>query len=132
LRNCDLEGLNLKFKEGAVVNLDGATKLPKDLDFSQCSSVDLRDCDLRGLNLKFRKGAEVNLIWAENLPEVLDFSMCSDVSLRNLSGVKEIKFKDKKQEEKFMGGAKNFEGKVVYASIFSRIRKRFDYGGMGE
>ena len=37
-----------------------------------------------------------------------------DLSKCDLSGVKEIKFKDKEQEKKFMAEAKSFSGKVVY------------------
>ena len=144
---CDLEGLNLKFREGAEVDLRNAKNLPKDLDVSMCDAVRLSGCDLEGLNLKFKEGAEVNLFGAQNLPKELDISMCSKVDLRgcDLRGVKKIKFKDREQEEKFMEGAKNFRGKVVYAdedkkekedkkdnSLFSRIRKRFASGGMGE
>jgi hypothetical protein len=70
--------------------------------------------------------------------------MCSKVVLIwcNLSVVKKIKFKDKEQKEEFMKVVDNFEGKVVYAdedkkekednSLFSRIKKRFASGGMGE
>jgi hypothetical protein len=64
------------------------------------------------------------------------------LSVCDLSGVERVTFKDKKQEKIFMEGAKNFRGKVVYAdedkkekednSLFSRIKKRFASGGMGE
>jgi hypothetical protein len=90
----------------------------------------------------------VDLFNARLLPEVLDFSQCSKVDLRKciLNGVKEIKFKDKKQEKKFMEGSMNFSGKVIYEekkekeeyekkednSLFSRIKNRFGSGGMGE
>jgi hypothetical protein len=144
LSYCDLEGLNLKFKEGAVVNLYRAKNLPKNLDVSMCSKVELRMCDLEGLNLKFREGAVVNLVGAKNLPKDLDVSMCDEVNLRycDLSGVKEIKFRDKEQEDEFMKEAKSFSGNVVYAdedkkekedsSLFSSISKRLGSGGMGE
>ena len=141
---CDLEGLNLKFREGAEVDLGRAKNLPKDLDVSMCSKVCFGHCDLEGLNLKFREGAEVYLSGAKNLSKDLDVSMCSKVNLSgcDLSGVKEIIFKDREQEKKFMEEAKNFNGKVIYAdedkkekedsSLFSRIKKRFASGGMGE
>ena len=131
LYRCDLIGLNLKFREGAEVNLDSAKNLPKDLDVSMCSRVDLRWCDLRGLNLKFREGAVVNLDMSKNLQKDLDVSMCSNVDLYgcDLRGVRKIKFKNKEQEKKFMKGAENFKGKIVYASIFSRIRNRLGTGG---
>ena len=119
LRYCVLDKIKkLKFREGAEVNLDDAKKLPKDLDVSMCSLVSLWRCDLNGLNLKFREGAVVDLMSAKKLPEVLDFSMCSKVNLAgcDLSGVERVTFKDKAQEKEFMKGAKNFDGKVVYAS----------------
>ncbi len=144
LRHCDLEGINLKFREGAEVYLSSAENLPKDLDVSMCDVVELWECDLEGLNLKFKEGAEVDLRGAKNLPKELDVSMCSKVNLGScdLSEVSTITFKDKKQEKIFMEGAKNFSGEVVYAdedkkekednSLFSRIKKRFGSGGMGE
>ena len=97
LRKCDLSKVKvLKFREGAEVDLSLAENLPKDLDFSQCSKVNLDGCDLRGLNLKFSEGAEVDLECTRNMPEVLDLSMCSKVDLMgcDLSGVKEIKFRE--------------------------------------
>ena len=97
LRKCDLSKVKvLKFREGAEVDFLIAENLPKDLDVSMCSKVNLDRCDLRGLNLKFREGAEVDLECARNMPEVLDLSMCSKVDLMgcDLSGVKEIKFRE--------------------------------------
>ena len=138
LSECDLSKVKVfNFREVAVVNLVGAKNLPKDLDFSMCSKVNLRYCDLEGLNLKFREGAEVVLRCAQNLPKNLDFSMCSEVDLSacDLRGVKEIKFKDKEQKKKFMEYSKNFRGWVVYeekketTSILSRMKKRFGVGG---
>ena len=80
LRGCDLSKMKaLKFREGADVDLWNAKNLPKDLDVSMCSNVDLGCCDLRGLNLKFREGAEVKLLGGVNLPKDLDVSMCSKV-----------------------------------------------------
>ena len=81
--------------------------------------IDLSNCDLSEVKeLKFKDGAKVRLSYAKKLPHNLDLSMCDYVSLGDcdLSQVEELKFKDKEQEEKFMEGAKNFEGKVVYAS----------------
>lgn len=114
---CDLKGLNLKFKEGSKVDLGGAINLPHDLDVSMCSYVSLWNCDLSGVEkIKFRVGVEVNLQEAKNLPKDLDFSQCSEVHLQwcDLSGVEKIKFKDKEQQKKFMEGAKNFNGKVIF------------------
>ncbi len=131
LYRCDLSGLNLKFREGAEVNFGSAKNLPKDLDVSMCSRVDFRWCDLRGLNLKFREGAVVNLDMSKNLQKDLDVSMCSNVDLYgcDLSGVMSIKFANMAQKYEAMKMATNFEGKVVYASIFSRIRNRLGTGG---
>ena len=79
---CNLDKVKkIRFKEGAEVDLWEASNLPKDLDVSMCSVVDLSGCDLEGLKLKFREGARVDLSCAENLPEDLDVSMCSKVNL---------------------------------------------------
>ena len=166
----------IKFKKGAEVDLCSAKNLPKDLDVSMCSRVVFEMCDLSGVKelkfrdytkinfyhaenlpkeIKFGEGGVVNLRSAKNLPEVLDFSMCYEVNLEkcDLSGVKEIKFRNYKQEAIFMQGAENFGGKVVYAvkevkevkedilkeknvkedeskSMFSRIKKRLGFGEM--
>ena len=117
LSGCDLEGLNLKFREGAKVILHNAKHLPKDLDLSMCSYVDLSGCDLsRVEKIKFREGAEVDLHMATELPKELDLSMCSVVNLGGcyLNRVHRIKFKDKEQEKEFMDGALNFSCEVEY------------------
>ncbi len=117
---CDLEGVNLKFREGAKVDLQEAYNLPKELDLSMCSDVDLRWCDLSGVEkITFKEGAEVVLRYAKNLPKKLDLSMCSYVCLYkcDLSGVKKIKFKDKEQKKEFMEGAINFRGKALYIKV---------------
>ena len=134
----------VKFKDGAKVNLSYATNLPENLDVSMCdyvslswvknlpkvldvsmcSEVDLIYSDFSEVKeLKFKDGAKVDLEHASNLPENLDLSMCDEVDLSgcDLSGVKELKFKDKEQEKRFMEGAKNFEGKVVYAGDAQNI-----------
>jgi hypothetical protein len=97
LQACDLSKIgNIKFREGAEVNLSCAKNLPKGLDVSMCSKVNLIWCDLEGLNLKFREGAKVDLSGARNLPEVLDLSMCSWVALHgcDLRRVKKLKFRE--------------------------------------
>ena len=85
----------ITFREGARVDLRYAKNLPKELDFSMCSVVDLQGCNIEGLNLKFRDGAEVNLWRVENLPKHLDVSMCSCVDLSDcdLEGLK-LKFRE--------------------------------------
>ena len=50
----------------------------------------------------------------------------------DLSGVKQIKFRNMRQHDKSRMGKEHFCGEVVYASIFSRISKRFGPGEMGE
>ena len=119
LYGCDLSKVKeLKFNARNIV-LTCAKNLPEVLDLSVCDDVDLSASDFSGVkDLKFKDGAKVRLYKAKNLPHNLDLSMCDYVSLGDcdLSQVEELKFKDKEQEEKFMEGAKNFEGKVVYAS----------------
>lgn len=115
--SCELAGLRgLKFRDGAVVHMHSAKSLPEDLDVSMCSWVSLT-CDLRGVKeLKFRDGAVINLKTAKNFPKFLDFSKCSKVYLNwsDLSGVEQIKFRDKEQQEKFMEEAEKFSGKIEY------------------
>ena len=134
LCDCDLEGLNLKFREGAVVNLFRTKNLPKNLDVSMCSKVNLHGCDLSGLNLKFREGAEVDFSWSNYLTEDLDVSMCSKVDLRccNLHRVKKIKFRNMRQQDESCIDENYFSGEVVYASMFSSMLKILGYDGMGE
>ena len=96
LNDCDLSKVKaLKFREGAEVDLSEAYNLPKDLDVSMCSKVNLYGCYLEGLNLKFKEGAEVDLWNAKNLPKDLDVSMCSKVDLRccDLEGLN-LKFRE--------------------------------------
>ncbi len=96
LQECDLSKIgSIKFREGAVVDLSWAQNLPKDLDVSMCSKVNLRYCDLEGLKLKFREGAEVVLRCAQNLSKDLDVSMCSKVNLSycDLEGLN-LKFRE--------------------------------------
>ena len=137
LRYCDLSGVKeIKFREGAEVILNDSKNLPEYLDFSQCPKVNLSWCDLSGVKeIKFKEGAEVQLFYAKNLPEYLDFSQCSRVYLSecNMMGVKKVKFRDREQKDRFMFEAKYFFGNVIYGnSLFSRIKKRFGYNGMGE
>ena len=96
LYHCDLDKVKkIKFREGACVELGWPTNMPKDLDVSMCSSVDLYGCNLEGLHLKFREGAEVRLNYVSGLPKDLDVSMCSKVNLSdcNLEGL-ELKFRE--------------------------------------
>ena len=109
-----------------------------------CSKVDFIGCDLEGLNLKFREGAEVYLYNSTNLPKDLDVSMCSKVDMRDcdFSGVKKIKFRNKRQHDESRTGKEHFSGEIIYAdedkkekedsSLFSSISKRLGSGGMGE
>ena len=97
LSSCCLSNVkSLKFREGSEVNLSYAYGLPKDLDVSMCSEVNLISCDLMGISFKFREGAEVNLTSAYNFPKDLDLSMWSKVNLSNcyLDKVEKIKFRE--------------------------------------
>jgi hypothetical protein len=124
--------------------------------YFDADEVEVRYFDLSKVKaLKFKEGARIDLRGDSNLPKGLDVSMCSYVDLRycDLSGVKKIIFNGKKQEMEFMKNefminAKYFEGKFAHEirkenvcekkkekkdnSLFSRIRKRFGAGGMGE
>jgi len=106
LSECDLRGINLKFRKGASVYLAGATNLDKDLDVSMCDEVGLYRCNLEGINLKFREGASVYLAGATNLDKDLDLSMCDyvDLSQCDLDG---LNLKFRKGAEVYLVGAKN-------------------------
>ena len=125
LSECDFSIVEeLKFRDGALINLTCADNLPYNLDVSMCRCIELSYCKLIGIDeLKFRDGARVGLYKASDLPDKVDFSMCSEANLRecDFSGVKEVKFKDKEQEQKFMNGAINFKGRVVYAGDAQNI-----------
>ncbi len=94
---CNFEGVqNIRFKDGAKVNLSGAENFPRNLDLSKCSELWLCG-DLTSLpHLRFKDGAKVDLSNAYNLPENLDFSMCSKVNLSgcNLKGQPNLRFND--------------------------------------
>ena len=92
----DLSDLKFRCKDNAKVSLEDST-LPKNLDVSMCSYINLNSCDLSGIReLKFREGAFVGMSRAMNLPKDLDVSMCSciDLSDCDLSGIRELKFRD--------------------------------------
>jgi hypothetical protein len=131
---CNLREIKeLKFKEGAIVNLRGAENLPEDLDISMCDEVDFRQCMLIGIKkLKFKEGAKVNFMYARYLPKELDVSMCNWVKFNccDLSGVEKIKFKNIKQKNDYMDGSAGFKGKVVYSTFdledkFKRIFNKY-------
>lgn len=84
--NADLSNLKeMKFKDGAAVDLSGSTNLPENTDVSNCSSVDLSGCDLGTIkNLGFCDGASVSLAYCKNVPQDIDISRYSAV---NLSGI---------------------------------------------
>ena len=108
LESCDLSKVKaLKFREGAEVNLKRAKNLPRYLDLSQCSKVNLEKCNLDGLNLKFREGADVDLGFSKNLPKDLDVSMCSwvDLSYCDLRGLN-LKFRE--GAKVYLIGCENF------------------------
>ena len=59
---CDLDKVKkIRFREEAEVDLKGAKNLPKELDLSMCSKVNLTDCDLSGvekIKIKFKNKAQ--------------------------------------------------------------------------
>ena len=78
-----------------------------------------------GGKLKFKKGAEVD-VTNTKLPEVWDVSMYDNVRFVgcNLAGVKEIKFKDKKQKREFTQAYSGFSGKAVYYGTGGNANKK--------
>ena len=84
LERCSVgQDAKIIFRKGAEVNFCGIKdNLPEDIDFSECSEVELDMEDLSYLkNLHFKKGAKVTLKRVKNLPPNLDFSSCSEVNL---------------------------------------------------
>ena len=109
LFNCDLDGIDLEFREGAKVGLSIAKNFPSNLDLSMCDKVNLIYCDLKGIKLKFKEGSTVWLAYAKNLPKNLDVSMCDDVKLRgcDLDGIN-LRFKNEEQLIKSLGAKVTF------------------------
>lgn len=84
LERCFLgQDAKIVFRKDAEVHFCGIEpKLPDEVDFSECSQVELDMEDLSYLkNLHFKKGAKVTLKRVKNLPPNLDFSSCSEVNL---------------------------------------------------
>ena len=73
--------------------------------------------------IKFGEGADIDLWGASALPEVLDLSMCSNVRMTrcDLTGVKEIKFRDEKQAREFLDDANNVLCDIVYVGDKEKI-----------
>jgi hypothetical protein len=87
-----------------------------EIDFSQCSKVNLSYVDLCLKPLKFAKDSEVNLSFCHNFPEQLDLSMCKKVNLTGaeLYKVKQITFKNEAQKTEFFKGCSFFSGEIIY------------------
>lgn len=88
---------DLKFKDGATVNLSNSEGLPVDLDVSNCAKIDLLENDLSVLSeLKFKDGVIANLAYCKNLPKNLDVSNCAEILLNgcDLGNIKNLKIKD--------------------------------------
>ena len=104
---------NIDFSNCSSVDLYSASGFSGTLDFSTCEDVSLHYADLEGVkDFKFLKGAKVDLRNTKNLPEVLDISPCDcvDACNSNLQGVKEIKFGKENMVNFF--GAFNFYEKI--------------------
>lgn len=96
IKNIDLSNAsNLKFKDGAEVNLSGCENIPPHLDVSKCDKIYLSECDLSNLNdLKFKENAYISLADCKNIPSDIDISHCSGVDLSglDLSKIDNLKF----------------------------------------
>ena len=134
---CDLEGIKLKFRDNSRIYLNSVISLPTDLDVSMCKEIGLCGLNLKYCNLKFKKGAIVSMISAKSLPEKLDVSMCGGVKMTgaNVSNVKELKFKNKRQmEDSEIKIPEGWTGKIIYeeedkkVSTWNRIKGIFSKG----
>ncbi len=96
INNIDLSNAsNLKFKDGAEVDLSGCENIPPHLDVSKCDKIYLSECDLGNLNdLKFKENAYISLADCKNVPSNIDISRCSGVYLSglDLSRIDNLKF----------------------------------------
>jgi hypothetical protein len=84
LKFCDFSKIKeIKFRDGARVDLTHSICLPEILDFSQCDAVNLSECNLISVKeIKFKDGVkEVSFEKAYNIPKNLDVSMCKSVCL---------------------------------------------------
>jgi stage II sporulation protein AA (anti-sigma F factor antagonist) len=77
------------------VNLASMSKLPKNVELSDCGVVDFSYTDLSMSNILFKNCRSVAFIYATKFPAVLDLSEVDEVDLSycDLKDVKEIKFK---------------------------------------
>ena len=79
LRWMNLSSLEIRFKDNAKVDLESA-ELPKNLDVSMCSEVNLSGCKIDVIeNLRYREGAKVDLSLVKDLYRNLDLSMCDEI-----------------------------------------------------
>lgn len=96
INNSDLSNTcNLKFKDGAAVDLSGCTNFPENLDISKCGSINLSRCDLSTIkNIKFCDGAHISLADCKNIPCDIDISHCSSIDLSgcDLAEINNLKF----------------------------------------
>ncbi len=117
LETCQLKLIKkIKFQKGSDVNMRTTDISGSEIDFSQCSKVNLRHVDLCLKPLNFAKDAEVDLAFCHNFPERLDLSMCKKVDLTGaeLYKVKQIRFKNEAQKTEFFKGCSFFSGKIIY------------------
>lgn len=96
INNIDLSNAsNLKFKDGAEVDLSGCENIPPHLDVSKCDKIYLSECDLSNLNdLKFKDNADISLADCKNVPSDIDITHCSGINLSalDLSEINNLKF----------------------------------------
>lgn len=70
------------FKNNSSINLEDATELSGNLDFSMCQKAVLTNCNLKDVNkLNFGENTSVYLGYANYIPNKLDVSMCPFVRL---------------------------------------------------
>jgi hypothetical protein len=93
---------DIKFKDGAEVNMRKAEDIPDEVDFSPCAKLNLRQCDLGSSliggsrTMTFREGAEVSLYQCKAVPPNTDFSPCSKLNLSgcDLSGQSSLNLRE--------------------------------------
>ena len=129
MTKCDLRNFDeLKFMDGANVNLSYSYNFPKVVDVSN-ADVDLEWCNFAGVE-KIIFGKEAKLYGVKNLYKNLDFRGCDFVRLSeaNLEGVEEIIFGECGMVN--MSSAKNLCKVIDVSNCNKAFFARADFAGV--
>ena len=108
----------LEFRRVNEVDFSFVKKMPKNIDVSDCDTVNFDGVDLSGYSdLRFKVGAQITFGRGTKFPEVLDLSMLDEVNLSrcDLGNVKEVKFK--KGAKVRLNMAKNLPANIDFSGL---------------